>query len=263
MPQREPAAAAPPAAAEAEPRLCRAADYDLPPTGRVADRIVVHTSGGPVEVPGLTADYDTIRAWALSDESPDDFKFSFLDGYAEIGRMIEAVASHATPKVEIVHGLRTWAKRGRRGLVFTDSTLLSEPSVGLSCEPDVILLLPETEAAGRVSWTPQANRPGDAVELVGAPDLVGEVVSDGSTRKDLTVEPPLLYAAGVREFWRADCRGDRCDFTIFARGPTGWLAVEPDAEGFARSAVTGQAHRLVRLPPAANGWIDFDLQARD
>ena len=247
---------------ETEPRPCRASDYDLPPTGRTADRVVLHTARGPVEIPGLTLDYDTVRAWALSDESPDSFKFAFLDGYAEIGPVIESVRSHATPKTEIVYALRKWARVDRRGLVFTDAMLYSEPAVGLSCEPDALLVLPETEAAGRISWTSKANRD-DFVELIGAADVVCEIVSDGSTRKDFTTEPPLLFAAGVREFWRADCRDERCEFTIFVRRADDWEPAAVDADGFARSGVTGLAYRLVRLPPAANGWIDYDLQERD
>ncbi len=260
----------PPARTDADPlsveqnvRPTVTSDNDLALTGRVAERVVLHTERGSVEIPGMSLDYDAVRAWALSDDSPEDFRFSFLDGYAEIGRVIELRTSHATPKVEIVYALRKWAKVGRRGLVFTDAMLYSEPNVGLSCEPDAILVLPKTEAAGRISWTPEVNREGDPVELLGAADLVCEVVSDGSTTKDLRLEPPLLFAAGVREFWRADCREERCEFTIFNRGADGWDAVPTDADGYALSAVTGVAFRLDRLPPAANGWIDYDLKRRD
>ena len=63
----------------------------------------------------------------------------------------------------------------------------------------------------------------------------------------------------MREFWRADCRDGRCDFTIFVRGIDGWEPAATDADGFARSGVTGRAYRLVRLPPAANGWIGLRL----
>ena len=262
-PKTRPAPARRPPASASEERRTEPADTGAKPTGRVATRVVLLTDDGPVEVPGMTVGWDQFYPWVLSDDCPEKMTFNFLGDYFEAGPLIESRDSHSSPKVEIAYGLRGWAKPGRRALVACDAMRLVHAPVGLSCEPDVVLVTAESEAAGRVSWTPKAGGRGDFVQIEGAADLVCEILSDGNPEKDLHAEPPLLFAAGVREFWRVDCRDGRCEFELMTRGDTDWGRVEPDSDGFAASPVLEAAVRLDRLPPAANGWIDYDLKWRD
>ena len=231
-----------------EPRLTTADDYRFPPTGRVATRVVLHTQAGPVRVPGMTASWDAFRPWVLSDERPEKLTFNFLGDTFEAGAVNESRDSHATPKTEITYALRGWAKPGRRALVFCDAFRLADEAVGLSCEPDAILVSAETEAAGRVSWTRKKDG-SDFVEVVGAADLVCEILSGDNPTKDLVTEPPLLFAAGVREFWRVDCRDGRCELELLTRGPR-----RLGAGGARRGRLRRQPRpRLLRpaRPPAA------------
>lgn len=53
-------------------------------------------------------------------------------------------------------------------------------------------------AAGRVRLVPAAGgRPDRFVELEGGPDLVVEIVSDASVRKDTQLLPRVYHEAGV------------------------------------------------------------------
>ena len=233
------------------------------PPADARTRFVLRTPGGEVRLPGPPPSFQAIRAWKNSDDRPTTGRYSYLGDRFEIDLTMESLNSHAIVKLEVAAFLRAWVKRGRRGFAATDSFSLSEPSVELSCEPDAMVVLRESLDAGRVTLTEKADRDDEFVEAVGAADLVCEVVSQSSTAKDVRLEPPLLFAAGVREFWRIDCRGDRCEFSIFARGAEDWDPVPADADGFARSAVLELDVRLVRLPPVTPQVADFDLQERD
>lgn len=241
---------------------------DAPPTPAASPApspggTVLHTAQGTIRLPGPPPSFEAVRAWKNSDDRPTTGRYTYLGDRFEIDLTMESLNSHSTPKVEIASALRNWAKQGRRAVVTVDAFSLVEPSVDLSCEPDVLLVLRDSIQAGRVTLTPKVNREGEWTEAVGAADLVVEVVSDSSTAKDVRLEPPLLFAAGVREFWRADCRGERCELAVMSRGAVGWEPVEEDADGFRRSAVLGQAVRLARLPDEEDGIVEFDLELRE
>ena len=263
-----PARRAPPSAAPRADRQDRtdfrdaASRREPAPDAGSADRFVLHTREGSVRLPGPPPDFDAVRAWKNSDDCPETGRYSYLGDRFEIDLTMESLNSHSTPKGELYAALRPWVKRGRRGFVACDAFTLLEPSVNLSCEPDLLLVLKESIRAGRVTLTPKANREGEWTEAVGAADLVCEIVSDSSTAKDVRLEPPLLFAAGVREFWRADCRGDRCEYAVFARGAEDWEPVPADADGFVRSAVLEAACRLTRLP-AEDGLVEYDFEMKD
>ena len=237
-------------------------ERDAVRAGESRDRFVLRTSDGDVRLPGPPPSYAAVRAWKNSDDRPETGRYSYLGDRFEIDLTMESLNSHAIVKLEVAAFLRRWVKRGRRGFAATDAFSLSEPSVELSCEPDALVVLAESLDAGRVTLTAKSDRDDEFVEAVGAADLVCEVVSQSSTAKDVRLEPPLLFAAGVREFWRIDCRGERCEFLIFGRGPAGWAPAPADADGFARSDVLETHLRLVRLPPVTRQVADFDLQER-
>jgi Uma2 family endonuclease len=83
-----------------------------------------------------------------------------------------------------------------------------------------------------------------AIELEGTPEMVLEVVSDSSVDKDTITLPPLYYAAGIDEFWRADARGE-LNFEIFRWRPSGYELMRlPD--GWCRSELFGREFRLTQ-----------------
>ena len=241
---------------------CVAADYRFPPTGRVATTVALHTRKGSFEVPGMSVAYDQFHPWWLSDDCPEKVRFSFLGDVLELDLMPESVNSHGAPKTEAAIVVCGRVKRARLGYCGIDSTAYSCRSVGLSCEPDFVVVTYDALNEGRATLTPKANRPDDYIEISGAADLVGELISDSSVAKDRRLEPPLLFAAGVREYWRIDCRGQTPEFELFRRGESDWEPTPADAEGFRRSDVLGRRYRLTRLPPIGP-IAQYDMEERD
>jgi Uma2 family endonuclease len=141
------------------------------------------------------------------------------------------------------------------GAVFVDRARVSHLGARLSVEPDVTVVLWASLAAGRVKEIAAASgKPGRYVELEGAPDLVVEIISDSSARKDRERLPRLYAAAGVPELWLVDAREDALRFEIFALEESGYRAAEPDAEGWLRSPLLARRFRLLRRPAGGHRW---------
>ena len=85
--------------------------------------------------------------------------------------------------------------------------------------------------------------------IEGAPDLVVEVVSDSSERKDRRRLPPLYALAGVPELWQVDVRGPRgpyAELGIHHLGPAGYEQAPADAAAWCVSRFLGCRCRLLR-----------------
>ena len=116
-------------------------------------------------------------------------------------------------------------------------------------------MLWSTLDGGRVREVPaRSSKAGRYVELEGAPDLVVEIVSDGSERKDLERLPPLYERAGIPELWIVDARSDRLLFEMKSLDHGRYRLVEASATGWLRSAVLGLDVRLERHPGHGGRW---------
>jgi Uma2 family endonuclease len=127
---------------------------------------------------------------------------------------------------------------------------------GLSAEPDIVFLSDKAIDTGRVTLVPKSSGEEESyVEIEGPPDLVVEIVSDSSEKKDTQRLPAAYFAAGVPEFLLVDARPaknqqrDSLRFEIFTRGQQGYEPSATDAAGFQESAVL---HRSFRLQRARN-----------
>jgi Uma2 family endonuclease len=97
--------------------------------------------------------------------------------------------------------------------------------------------------------------------MVGRPDVVFEVVSDTSQRKDL-VEHVTDYAlAGVREYWIADARADELVFRILVLAGDTYIDVVADTDAWCASPIWQRSFRVRRLADRA-GLRDFVLEMR-
>lgn len=185
------------------------------------------------------------RRWALSDEFPEKGRIDYIGGVIEVDMSPEEVIAHGRLKGTLYATLFQLADPSGLGLLFTDATRVSSPEGDLSAEPDIVFVSKESLAAGRVRMVEKAGGDPDRyIELEGGPDLIVEVVSDSSVRKDTKRMPEACFRAGVREYWIADARHEPFLFRIHRRGESGFDAVTPDAEGFQASAVFGRRFRL-------------------
>ena len=215
-----------------------------------------------VEVPLAVRSLADFRRWALSDEFPQTGRIDYIDGRIEVDMAPEDLFCHGTLKSEIASVLQHHAELGRLGHLFIDSTRISSPDGDWSAEPDIVFISRETLASGRVRLVPKAgNEPGRYVEVEGVPDLLVEIVSDTSVRKDTQRLPAAYFKAGVREFWLVDARGQEPIFLIHRGGPAGFEPVGHDADGFQSSAVRGRRFRLNAARDADGNWA-FDFEAQ-
>ena len=83
------------------------------------------------------------------------------------------------------------------------------------------------------------------VELSGAADMVLEVVSKHSVRKDTIKLPEVYWKAGFNEYWLVDARGATPRFDIFRRTGQGYAAMLA-VDGWLTSSVFQRRFQLVQ-----------------
>ena len=202
------------------------------------------------------------RRWATSDTFPDRGRIDYMRGRIAVDMSPEDLLTHGILKTEIVGVLWRAIKGASLGQLYTDSTRVSSPEGDLSAEPDVVFVSWQSLDSGRVRLVPKAGAPPNRyIEVEGAPDLIVEIVSDASVRKDTQRLPAAYYDAGVAEFWLVDARGDELLFRIHRRGPASYEPAEADAEGYQFSSVLGRSYRLERTRDSRDR-VAFDLRER-
>ena len=215
-----------------------------------------------IEVPMDLRCLADFRRWATSDAFPERGRIDYIAGRIDIDMSPEDLHTHGILKGE-VHGV-LWrrTKEDELGQLYVDSARVSCPEADLSVEPDVVFVSLSSLDTGRVRLVPKAGGGADRyVELEGPPDLIVEIVSDASVRKDTERLPAAYYQAGVSEFWLIDARGEDLLFHIHSRGPTQYEPADRDADGYQRSRVLNRWYRLDRGRDA-RGWVVFDLHEK-
>jgi Uma2 family endonuclease len=185
--------------------------------------------------------------WVASESFPESGRIDFLAGDVEVEMSPEDLYTHGAVKTAVVLTLGDLIVRTDLGDVFTDSTRVLSRFAQLSVEPDVVAVFRETLDNGRIRLVSALSREADRyIAIEGAPDLVVEVVSDGSQKKDTERLPRLYALAGIPEMWLADARGLEIRFTIFTLDGGSYRAVSPDDDGWTASPRLGRSFRLIR-----------------
>ena len=103
-----------------------------------------------------------------------------------------ASAYHSDSIGEIYFAIKSYLNKHKCGKVFIDSLEVHLPD-GNIFRPDLIVITKEN--AGLVNW----NR-----GIYGVPDMVVEVLSRATRKKDLTSKKDSYEACGVKEYWIVD-----------------------------------------------------------
>lgn len=214
------------------------------------------------DIPASARELEGFRTWAHSIRFPERGRIDFLAGTLEVDMSPEDLYTHGVLKTEIASRLHFLVTQQSLGNVFIDRTRVSNPAAGLSVEPDLVVVLWKSIDEGTVREVPAAQQDGKFIELEGGPDLVVEIVSEGSARKDLVRLPELYAAAGVPELWLADARRRRLRFEIRCLGPGGYRTQEADAEGWVLSPRLGRQLRLSRREVRPGRW-EYLLEHRE
>jgi Uma2 family endonuclease len=193
------------------------------------------------------------RRWYASDSFPEEGRISYLGGEIFVDMGHERLSSHVSLKGELARALITLAEELNIGQFFTDGVRVVNVTADLSSEPDGCLVTWSTAAAGRVQLQRSADG-ADVTEVVGAPDLVLEIVSPSSERKDTSLLPELYHRAGIPEYWLIDARDDEeIKFDVLNHTPSGYTPA-PDESGWRRSAAFGRKVRLERSRNPLGIW---------
>jgi Uma2 family endonuclease len=191
-----------------------------------------------VRIPEWVQDFESFRRWARSDEFPERGRFSHLAGQLWVDLGLERFAHNQLKGVIaiVVGGLVVQQGRGH---FFQDGMRLTHVGAELSTEPDGMFVSHEALDSGRVLL----EEGDDALEVMGTPDMVLEVISPTSVEKDTVVLRKLYWEAGVTEYWLVDSREKTRTFDVLRYGKKGYVAGRKQS-GWVNSPIFGKAFRL-------------------
>ncbi len=211
-----------------------------------------------IHIPGWVVDIESFRRWTNTDDFPDHGHVWWLHGEVWADMSKEQLFSHLAVKEEFFRVLGNIAKSDRPGRVIPDGLLLSNFEADISGNPDATFVAEETLASDRVRLIEGAR--GGYVELQGTPDMVMEVVSDSSVKKDLLTLYEAYWKSGVTEYWLVDARIEPIRFDIFQHSVKGFKTTRKK-HGWARSSVFGKSFRLDTTTDK-RGHPEFTLHVR-
>lgn len=192
-----------------------------------------------VLIPAWITDNASFLRWAESEDAPQHAKIGYFQGTVWIDTTIEQFL-HAQIKQAVSIAVQTWALQQNLGLYTTDGVIVTCPEVELSSQPDGHFVSNASMEKG-IAVLKNGLR---GTTLVGPPDLVLEVVSRSSAKKDLKILKELYHEAGIQEYWLIDSRVAQPELTIH-RYQSGRYRACPSSQGWVRSIVLGAEFKLV------------------
>jgi Uma2 family endonuclease len=211
-----------------------------------------------VRIPAWVVDLESFRRWVHSDEVPEKLRVCFLDGEVWVDMSQEQFYSHNQIKTELTVVLGGLVNAQGLGRYATDGMLLTNIDANLSAGPDGIFISEASLSSDRVRLV--KGKKGGYVELEGTPDMVLEVVSDSSAKKDTDTLRDLYWEAGIPEYWLVDARGEEVEFTILRRTAKDYAPARKHG-GWLKSAVFGKSFRLTQQTDA-RGNPKYTLEVR-
>jgi Uma2 family endonuclease len=208
--------------------------------------------GGRATVPSGIFDHDGFRAWARSGDVSEGVRVAFIQGEVLLEMSPESTESHSKPKGTITSALWRIVDERDAGEAYPDRVLLTNVEAELSTEPDFVFASWEAFESGRLRLVTKSNRQDDYVELEGTPDLVVEIISDASVRKDEELLRRAYHRAGVPEYWLIDARYE-LSFVILHHTSDGYVPGAPNGEP-QPSRVLGLRFELARATNRLGRW---------
>jgi Uma2 family endonuclease len=215
----------------------------LPETPKTAGGLSAIVIGDGTRIPAWVTDLVSFRRWARSDQFPDHGRFSYLNGELWVDPDMEQLFSHNQVKAEMVFVLMGIVKRHSLGRFFPDRVFLSHPSTGLSTEPDGVFASWGTLRQKRLRLIRGVEE--GFVELEGTPDMILEVVSTKSVRKDTTILRDLYWKTGVSEYWLVDARRNPPQFDVLRHTARSYVAARKQGQ-WVKSRVFDRSFRLAQ-----------------
>ncbi len=209
-----------------------------------------------VIIPAWVDDLESYRRWARSGGYSDQGWYSFLNGQIWVDLNREELFSHNLVRSACTAVLGSLMHAVVGGYYVNDRMLLSHSGANLSTEPDGLTVSWKALESGRLRLL--KGESGDYVELEGSPDMVLEILSSTSVRKDTQVLRDLYWRAGITEYWLVDARSGEPRLDILQYRPESYASA-PAQDGWLTSRVFGRAFRLVKQTDPL-GYPKFRLE---
>ncbi len=198
---------------------------------------------GKVVIPSWVDDLASFRAWRVSADAPTTGDVAYLGSDIWVDLSMEEFLTHNQVKAAFDFAIMGVVQAAASGRYVPDRMLLTNESAELSTEPDGLFFAWETVTSGRLRLVEKADQ--GIMELEGAPDMLLEIVSKNSVRKDTVVLRELYWKAGVPEYWLVDVRDDALTFEILRHTAGGYVPVG-GKQRWIRSDVLGKRFQLER-----------------
>lgn len=200
-----------------------------------------------IVVPSSAISHKGFREWVKSEDFPKQGQISFVEQEIFFDMSPEEIERHVGIKGEVARVLSNLSAEQRAGRFFGSGTLLSNASAELTTHPDGMYVSEPSFQHGRVQFIKTATANWNFGELEGSPDIVVEVVSAGSVRKDTKRLRKSYHRADIPEYWLIDHRRQTIFFDILQWRPEGYVE-QPSEDGWQTSAVLGKRFRLTSSP---------------
>jgi Uma2 family endonuclease len=211
-----------------------------------------------VRIPSWVNDLESFRRWRRSRRIPERGWISFLNGEIWVDMSMEQLFTHNQVKTEFTVVLGGLMKGEEVGYYFSNRVLFSNEEANLSTEPDGSFCSFAAIQSERVSFV-EGKKVG-YVEIEGTPDMVLEVVSAYSVRKDVKSLRNLYWRAGIPEYWLVDARKKPLKFDILEWTESGYTATRR-SQGWLKSKVFGRSF-LLETKADRLGHPQFFLRVR-
>jgi len=155
----------------------------------------------------------------------------------------QQISTHVLVKTVVTSVLHRLVDEQKSGLMLADGVLLTNFSADISGNPDALFLSNDGLDLGEARLI--ESKDGGYLEVQGSPDMVLEVVSTSSVRKDTEVLREAYWGAGVKEYWLVDAREEPLSFDMLRRTARGYVAARKQG-GWVKSNVFGKSFRLVQ-----------------
>jgi len=216
------------------------------------------SAGFAFEIPADAHTLEGFLRWEDSSSFPQRGSIEFIAGRLFIDMAAGEIHSHETLKARVGIALGAIVSKDV-GKLYIDNVRYASSAADTGVEPDLLVCLYESVRSGRLRFVESRRDAARCMVVEGAADLVVEIVSDASVRKDTQILRERFFVAGVREYWIFDARGMRMSFELLTRSESGWREAETDAEGFRRSEVLNRRVRVERIADAI-GLPDYDVR---
>ncbi|QDT66036.1 Uma2 family endonuclease [Calycomorphotria hydatis] len=201
------------------------------------------------------------REWAVSDSTPHRARVELVNGIVEVDMTREEINYHATLKLRLTTAMDVFVTKHDLGKVFPDGVSFTNEPVELGTSPDLMFAKWETIESGQVTFPEGSEKSGfqnRAIAVEGAPDLVIELVSVSSRKKDKKVKRESYAKAGIPEYWIIHASHRGIEFSVLNLHEGQYVDSPVDSEGKVNSAILGAEVQIQEKTDRA-GMTDYTI----